>query len=321
LIEQLVRIIQAVEFPEFKRNPGKVVLLAWLLPISVYAQISFTEIQTQPFDSPDDIVKYGEERLQFAEYWHPGTEKPALVVLIHGGCWLNEYGLDHVRSLASKLKGNNYAVWSMEYRRVGDSGGGWPGTFEDVIDSINHTGKLKNINQGSRFLLGHSAGGQLALWAGSAAYFPPASPLRDRLKVRLSGTIGLAAISDLEEYARGSSSCEIVTKQLMGGLPGEQQASYGYASPARLLPSVPAVLIHGESDGIVNISQSQHYATASAMVELNSLSDLGHFDMINPNGPAFDQILKALAALEMKNAEGTKAGDSNQKAKTRVSPK
>ena len=197
-------------------------LLFLLLPNFALAQVEFSEIQALKYDQPNEVIKYGVDDFQFAEYWHPGSGTPALVILIHGGCWLNEYGLDHVRALASELKKNNYAVWSTEYRRVGDPGGGWPGTFEDIVNSINHTKRLKNINQTAKFVMGHSAGGQLALWAGSAMHFPPASPMQGKLQTRISGVIGLAAISDLAEYARGNNSCEVVTEKLMGGSPEDK---------------------------------------------------------------------------------------------------
>ncbi|MFT4712525.1 MAG: acetyl esterase/lipase [Candidatus Azotimanducaceae bacterium] len=285
-------------------RPLLLLLLLLSVPVlfsQVNAQVSLGEIQTLTFDEPNEVIKYGAGELQFAEYWHPGSASPPLVILIHGGCWLNEYGLDHVRGLASSLKAKGYAVWSTEYRRVGDVGGGWPGTFEDIVDSINHTEKLPNIDARSKFVMGHSAGGQLALWVASKGSLPDNSEMRSRIDTAISGAIGLAAISDMVEYSRGSNSCEVITEALMGGSEDDQAGRYRFASPSLLIPSMPSILIHGESDTIVNIKQSEDYAKMSTSVELVRLPGLGHFDMIDPNGPAFNRIIDALAKLKLES--------------------
>ena len=260
--------------------------------------MSFSEIQALEYSTPNEVIPYGAGEYQFAEYWHPGTSEPALVILIHGGCWSNEYGLDHIRALASELKGSGYAVWSTEYRRVGDAGGGWPGTFEDIADSLNYTDKLSNVNQRAKFVMGHSAGGHLALWVAAAGHLPLDSPLGKRIKTQIQGAIGLAPIADLAAYSLGDNSCEVVTEKLMGGPAKALAERYALGSPSSLLPSADSILIHGESDTIVNISQSLGYAASSPRASIISLKGLGHFDMINPEGPVFDRIINALERLE-----------------------
>lgn len=281
-------------------------LIASIFWLPANAQVSFGDIEALSFDEPNEIIKYGTGEFQFAEYWHPGTASPPLVILIHGGCWLNEYGLDHVRGLASRLKAKGYAVWSTEYRRVGDAGGGWPGTFEDIIDSVNYTDKLVNIDARSKFVMGHSAGGHLALWVGAKDSLPDNSGLQSRITTSISGAIGLAAISDVVAYSRGNNSCEVVTEQLMGGSADDQAERYELASPSLLISSmpsklIPSILIHGESDLIVNLKQSEDYAKMSNSIELVRIPGLGHFDMIDPNGPAFNRIIDALAKLKMES--------------------
>ena len=274
------------------------VLFSLALPLKVLGQVSFAEIQALEYSMPNEVIPYGAGEYQFAEYWHPGTSKPALVILIHGGCWLNEYGLDHIRALASKLNESGYAVWSTEYRRVGDAGGGWPGTFEDIADSLNYTDKLSNVNQRAKFVMGHSAGGHLALWVAASGHLPLDSPLGKRIKTQIQGAIGLAPIADLAAYSLGDNSCEVVTEKLMGGPAKALAERYALGSPSSLLPSTDSILIHGESDTIVNISQSLGYAASSPRASIISLKGLGHFDMINPEGPVFDRIINALERLE-----------------------
>ena len=294
--------VSGKELPGSNRNRMYLVILSVLfiltLPVQGAGQVSFSEIQALEYSAPNEVVPYGAGEHQFAEYWHPGTSEPALVILIHGGCWSNEYGLDHIRALASKLKGSGYAVWSTEYRRVGDVGGGWPGTFEDIADSLNYTDKLSNINQHAKFVMGHSAGGHLALWVAAAGHLPLESPLGKRMKTQIQGAIGLAPIADLAAYSLGDNSCEVVTEKLMGGSAIDLAERYALGSPSALLPSIDSILIHGEGDTIVNISQSQRYAASSSRASIIPLKGLGHFDMINPEGPVFDRIIEALVRLK-----------------------
>jgi len=294
--------VSGKELPGSNHNRLYLVILSVLfiltLPVQGAGQVSFSEIQALEYSAPNEVVPYGAGEHQFAEYWHPGTSEPALVILIHGGCWSNEYGLDHIRALASKLKGSGYAVWSTEYRRVGDAGGGWPGTFEDIADSLNYTDKLSNINQHAKFVMGHSAGGHLALWVAAAGHLPLESPLGKRMKTQIQGAIGLAPIADLAAYSLGDNSCEVVTEKLMGGSAIDLAERYALGSPAALLPSIDSILIHGEGDTIVNISQSQRYAASSSRASIIPLKGLGHFDMINPEGPVFDRIIEALLRLK-----------------------
>ncbi|MDA7772711.1 alpha/beta hydrolase [Pseudomonadales bacterium] len=294
--------VSGKELPGSNHNRLYLVILSVLfiltLPVQGAGQVSFSEIQALEYSAPNEVVPYGAGEHQFAEYWHPGTSEPALVILIHGGCWSNEYGLDHIRALASKLKGSGYAVWSTEYRRVGDVGGGWPGTFEDIADSLNYTDKLSNINQHAKFVMGHSAGGHLALWVAAAGHLPLESPLGKRMKTQIQGAIGLAPIADLAAYSLGDNSCEVVTEKLMGGSAIDLAERYALGSPSALLPSIDSILIHGEGDTIVNISQSQRYAASSSRASIIPLKGLGHFDMINPEGPVFDRIIEALVRLK-----------------------
>ena len=294
--------VSGKELPGSNHNRLYLVILSVLfiltLPVQGAGQVSFSEIQALEYSAPNEVVPYGAGEHQFAEYWHPGTSEPALVILIHGGCWSNEYGLDYIRALASKLKGSGYAVWSTEYRRVGDAGGGWPGTFEDIADSLNYTDKLSNINQHAKFVMGHSAGGHLALWVAAAGHLPLESPLGKRMKTQIQGAIGLAPIADLAAYSLGDNSCEVVTEKLMGGSAIDLAERYALGSPSALLPSIDSILIHGEGDTIVNISQSQRYAASSSRASIIPLKGLGHFDMINPEGPVFDRIIEALVRLK-----------------------
>ena len=134
--------------------------------------ISFSELAATAAPPADHREPYGTGALQFGELRLPkGRSRAPVVVFIHGGCWRSAYDLVHVAAAAAALASAGYAVWVPEYRRVGDDGGGWPGTFDDVANAIDHVRvlarKYATLDTNRVVLVGHSAGGQLALWAAS----------------------------------------------------------------------------------------------------------------------------------------------------------
>lgn len=225
--------------------------------------VPYPEVAGLPFSEPQ-LQSYGSKSLQRAEYW-PQPESEPLLILIHGGCWLNQFDLAHARPLASELTKLGIAVLSVEYRRIGDPGGGWPGTFNDIQLAIDHA---KTLGHEQIFIAGHSAGGHLALWAATQ-------------NSELAGVIGLAAISNLAEYSKGTSGCQRATIDLMGGELQEVPARYQTHSPHQLEFSQPIHLIHGEKDPIVDIQMSMDFC-ANQNCDLTTLSGKGHFDVIDP---------------------------------------
>lgn len=122
-------------------------------------QVSYSEVANLLYIQPENLA-YGDDQFHQAEYWH--QESTSLVVLIHGGCWLNQFDLKHIRPLASDIANQGIAVLSIEYRRIGDPGGGWPGTFDDIRQALGFASEMPFENL---FVVGHSAGGHLALWS------------------------------------------------------------------------------------------------------------------------------------------------------------
>ena len=263
------------------------------IKLAAMAQISFNQILELPYQPPDQTIFYGDSEYQNIEYWQSNTAGAApLVILIHGGCWLNAYSASHIRPIASKLQQHGYAVWSIEYRRIGDAGGGWPGSFDDILNAINRLQTSIDTDSDNISIMGHSAGGHLALWA--ATQFSRDSPFYNRLKVKIDRVVALAPISNLLTYAAGSSSCERATAQLLGGMPDTRMRRYELTSPHLLQRNVRTVLLHGEADAIVSVDQSRELARLSTLTTLRAMPELAHFDLIDPNGPAFQEILEAL---------------------------
>lgn len=123
------------------------------------------------FDTPPPLsearIRYGSDPLHFADLRLPARPEPyPVVVLIHGGFWRNRYSLDHIGHMAQALTDAGVATWTPEYRRIGDSGGGYPGTFLDIVAALNHLQAIAtdyNLDLDRVVVAGHSAGGHLAL--------------------------------------------------------------------------------------------------------------------------------------------------------------
>lgn len=245
------------------------------------SQVSFQSVTEWPHRQPDVRINYGQDPLQYGWLWQ--ADQPAnkpLIVIIHGGCWLNAFGVDHSFAMATALAAKGHPVWSVEYRRTGDAGGGWPGSLADVKLALSSLDQLKpqGINTDSLVLMGHSAGGHLALLA--AADLP---------ELPFKQIIGLAAITDISRYALGENSCQLATSQFMGGLPHEQAAAYHQANLIyRNLPDTVR-LLHGDADRIVPMLQAKLHGVAVEWV-----SGAGHFDWIHPDSAAFQVLLQQL---------------------------
>ena len=258
------------------------VLAAERVSQSERQSVSFEEILELPYRIGDYKISYGAESLQFGRLWLPKGTNNGTVIFIHGGCWMNEYDIDHAYAFATELASAGYAVWSLEYRRIGDLGGGWPGTFADVISGIN---KLKDLGKFGLdmervALIGHSAGGHLAILAGA----------RDELlEVEPSLVLGLAAITDVVTYSKGQSSCQQSATAFMGGSPDDRLAAFGEVQPANYGVDPNTILLYGAFDEIVPSSQA-------ILPEARSLrhESAGHFDWIHPGTDAFRMILAVL---------------------------
>jgi len=241
-----------------------------------------------PIDA--ERIAYGPAASQFAELWLPAGSGPAPVVaMVHGGCWLSRYGLDLMHPLALDLRRAGIAVWNIEYRRLGEDGAGYPGTFADVgqaIDMLREAARRHPLNLAKVVALGHSAGGHLALWAAA------------RRRLPLGGVMTLAGINDLAAYAADGPACS--GADTIGKLSGTR--SYADTSPRALLPiGVPQVIVSGSRDGIVPPEFGRGYAAAAKAagdrVEAVELGGADHFALIDPGSSAWKTLRPLL--LEM----------------------
>jgi acetyl esterase/lipase len=227
-------------------------------------------------------IPYGKEAPQFGDLYLPqGSPPHPAVVFIHGGYWRNAFNLDHVGHLCAALARAGAAVWSLEYRRLGDPGGNWAGLSDDIVRGAQHLVVLQaryNLDLNRTIASGHSAGGQLALW------------LAAQRVIDLRGVVPLAAVSDL----RRAWALQLdggVVGELLGGSPDKVPQRYAAASPIELLPiSAPQRMLHGTADNVVPFDMSQRFAKSSGNAKLISLPGAGHFDLIDPRSRVWPTV-------------------------------
>ena len=253
------------------------------------SNVSYSSVLALNFNDANFKLPYGSDSLQYGMLWLPPSPKGSeattqsqgdfpLIILVHGGCWLNAYDIKHTYALSSALAAAGYAVWSLEYRRTGDDGGGWPGSLEDIQAGIAYIDKLESysVDLSKVVLTGHSAGGHLALLAGAK-------------NQNISAVIGLAAITDIEKYSRGENSCQSVTSKFMGGSYEEKISEYNKANPVKQTLHPRTILLQGGADMIVPIVQATH-----SNIPFQIIDGAGHFDWIHPHSKAFEAVLLRL---------------------------
>jgi acetyl esterase/lipase len=259
-------------------------------------------------------LPYGSTPEQFGDLYLPdrshNSELLPIVMLFHGGFWEAAYDLTLMHGLAIDLVNQGLAVWNTEYRRVGQAGGGYPGTLQDVAAATDYLPTIAQkygLDLQRVISIGHSSGGQLAFWSAARKNLPAANPLslgpRSYL-LHLRGVISLAGVVDLElgwHLNLGSGAVD----HFMGGSLATRGESYALASPAILVPfSVPQILIHGVYDTTVPLEISQTYVrkaraagTAATMISLVELPAAGHMEFIHPHSRAWHKTREILKQL------------------------
>ena len=224
----------------------------------------------------DERVAYGDDANQFFDVWRPKGRPPqGAAVVIHGGFWRARYDLAHVSHMCEALARGGVATASLEYRRVGNAGGGWPGTFEDVVAGF--TVAAKYLGAAKTIVLGHSAGGHLALRVAS-------EPLA------IHGVVALAPVADLRAAYDLQLSNDAVA-EFLGGTPQQIPDVYDAACPTKHASNSWLLLLHGTGDDTVPFSLSRSFVEARSRDvgrrTLFPLPGTGHFALIDPESPAW----------------------------------
>jgi acetyl esterase/lipase len=240
----------------------------------------------------DHSLPYGTDPNQFGDLRIPKASGPFPVVMnIHGGFWRAKYGLKHAGHLCAALTKKGIATWNLEYRRVGNAGGAWPGSFEDVANGFRflpQIAKEYKLDVARMLVIGHSAGGQLALCL--AAHEPT-----------LMGAVSLAGVVDLQRAFELHLSNDAVV-EFMGGEPSEVAEHYHEADPMQLsIRKAREVLIYGTKDDVVPPDFSRKYVEVKRAkgenVKLVEIANADHYDVIDPRSEAWKQIEGAVDEL------------------------
>lgn len=271
--------------------------------------LTYQDILALPHGAAGRRIAYGADPLQFGELWLPeGKGAHPLIVMIHGGCWRADLpGLELQTPLSEALVRHGWAVWNLEYRRIGHDGGGWPGAFQDVargVDAVRGFAEANHVDLGRVVFMGHSAGGHLAAWAGARARLPRSSPLWTADPLPPSAVVTLAGINDLEAYHdTGPDACGGPTVvETLVGFQARGAGAYADTSPTRLLPLERGqVVVSGARDPIVPPRFGEAYGSAAIKagdpVQVLTVPEAGHFELIDPRSAAWDELFPVIDAL------------------------
>ena len=195
------------------------------------------------------------------------------------------------------------AVWSLEYRRVGYPGGGWPGTFRDVArgaDQLRDIAAEHDLDLSRVIAVGHSAGGQLALWLAARHRLPRAGELFVGEPLRVKGVVALAPAAMLEELHR-DGVCNNVVEGLLGGSPDEVPERYRLVSPLSWAPlDAPiSIVVGGNDDGWRpgSLAFARAALRRGQVLSAHTVPGAGHFDLIAPNRSTFAFVLREMRRL------------------------
>jgi acetyl esterase/lipase len=260
-------------------------------------------ILTRPAPAADQRIAYGKDESQFGELRLPKTKGPhPVAIVIHGGCWMSQYGLGYMGHTSAALTEAGVATWNIEYRRVGNSGGGWPGTFEDAAHATDYLREIAgkySLDLNRVVAVGHSAGGHLALLLAARHRVPKDSSLYSANPLPLRGIVSLAGITDLRKTG---TACDGEVIQFTGGEAKEKATIYDQASPITLVPlGIKQKIIQGGADNIIPMVMATDYVEAGKKkndeVELIALKDADHFQLVDPNSPAWAAVQEAVKSL------------------------
>ncbi len=267
---------------------------------------------------PHEGLAYGLDKYQFGDLRlpsttpandaaatsHPASGPYPVAIIIHGGYWRAAYGLDYFDEPCAALAAAGVATWNIEYRRLGNPGGGWPNTLLDVALAADHLRALAQtypLDLTRVVTLGHSAGGHLACWLAARPRIPADSPLHMPDPLPIHAVVSLAGVVDLRRAWELRLSAN-ATQTLLGGAPDAVPDRYAAASPYDLLPlDVRQVHIHGTADENVPIEISERYVARARELgddaTLVTLPGVGHFEPVDAETPEWALVQRTVVGL------------------------
>ncbi|MGZ3181452.1 MAG: alpha/beta hydrolase [Telluria sp.] len=251
--------------------------------------------------APTARLPYGSAPSQFAELFVPPGPGPfPVAVLVHGGCWTAEFGgIDQLKNMAGALAAHGVAIWNVEYRRVDEDGGGYPGMYQDMnaaLDLLRTVAPKYRLDTQRLVAVGHSAGGQLVQWMAGRERIPASSPLHVDHALPVKNVVSLGGLADLRNEAPLiEMSCGRTSAQLAGTPSAARPDIFSDTGAADLLPTGARTwLVTGEKDTISPPRVAQAYAAraraAGDMAEVVILPGASHYDEVAATSFAWPQV-------------------------------
>ena len=275
-------------------------LLAACPSLALAQSMTPQKVEMLPATVPTVKEAYGPRPQNVGELRLPPGKGPfPVAVMVHGGCWQNKWSLPQFQALASALAAKGYATWSIEYRRLGDEGAGWPGTFEDWgagADHVRDLAKRYPLDLSRVITIGHSAGALGSSWIGLRSSLPANALGRGRSPIKVNTIVvmdGPPELAKFSENGRDQMVCGApVISQLLGGTPAQAPERYALGDPGKRLPWKAPILI--ASGVVLEKADADAFAEkarkAGDRVEVLDLSGTGHFDMVAPGTPAYAEF-------------------------------
>lgn len=271
--------------------------------------LSSNDVDQLPSADPDHQIVYGDDPIQIADLRLPEGQPPhPVAVIIHGGCWLSKIANFHNTSaLSDALRRIGIATLNIEYRLVDNPGGGWPGTFLDVAhatDYLRVIAKTYKLDLERVIVIGHSSGGQLALWVAARHLISKENPLYIKNPLKVRGVIALGPATDLRSLEPTDEEIcgdDVITK-LVGGLPDEVPKRYQYASPIEFLPiDVPQTVIVGAQDMPILLEDSREYVAKAKSkgddAQLIIVDQASHHEVVAPGSTAWLTVRSTVLSM------------------------
>jgi acetyl esterase/lipase len=295
---------------------------AAVLLLTGLAQTQYQDLLHLKVPPPDQRISYGADALEFCELRLPAGRGPfPVAIIIHGGCWSAELpglpaaatSLDLTRPMAEELRRMGIATWNVEFRRFGNPGGGWPGSYQDLshaADLLRDLAPKYQLDLSRVIAMGHSSGGQLALWLAARHKLPKTSEIYTPNPLDLAGVVDLDGPPDLAAFRyieRSVCGIPAVTK-FIGGAPSQFPERYAQGGASKLLPlGIPQELFSlgraGQDWTDISIAYERAAKQAGDRAHLTVLSTATHFDWLNPESQPWKQVANSISALLALNAQ------------------
>jgi len=294
----------------------RLLLLSTLFPALVSAApMKLADYMALTGPAPTSRVAYGPAPSQYAELFVPKGAGPfPVAVLVHGGCWTKEFGgIDQLRNMAGALLARGIAVWNVEYRRVDEPGGGYPGMYQDMhaaLDTLAAQAGPQHLDLERVVAVGHSAGGQLVQWIAGRARIPAGSPLHRTQMLPVRAVVSLGGLADLRrERELIKSSCGRDTPELAGLPSAARPDVYVDTNAAELVPNGShTILVTGELDTISPPRVAHDYAAraraAGDSAEVVILPGASHYDEVAASSPSWPLVAAAIERALARTTEG-----------------